>query len=272
MFCAMKLCCFDIDNTLVPFGHRILSSKTKFALNALLLQGDVICLASGRPYVGAKQYLKTLVSGKKYEIVSNGSAIYAFEGELLYDQPMKPQDVYYFYDNYGHIPGVTVYAFGDHNNLIVFGESPFHHLEERLNHMTEKTDFLKEDHRNDEVIKIQKIMVASDPKISKNLHLTAQEEKSYSASRSAPPFLEILPLGASKGAMVERLRLYLGLQPEDVYCFGDGDNDISMLSRFTSVAPANALPSVKEVATFVTKDCRDDGVAYAIKNILHLIK
>ena len=154
----MKLCCFDIDNTLLPFGHRVLSPKTKAALNALLLQGDAVCLASGRPYVGAKQYLATLVSGKKFEIVSNGSAIYSFEGELLYDQPMKPADVYYFYDHYGHIPGVTVYAFGDHNNLLVFGKSPRHHLEERLNHMTEKTDFLEEDHRHDETTKIQKIM------------------------------------------------------------------------------------------------------------------
>jgi len=272
MVFAMKLCCFDIDNTILPFGHRVLSPKTKAALNALLRQGDAVCLASGRPFIGAKQYLETLVPGKKYEIVSNGSAIYSFEGELLYDQPMKPHDVYYFYDHYGHIPGVTVYAFGEHNNLIVFGQSPFLKIEERLNHMTNQINFLKEDHRNDETIKIQKIMVASDPEISKNLHLTAEEEKRYFASRSAPPYFEILPQGASKGAMVERLRLYLGLQPEDVYCFGDGDNDISMLRKFTSVASANALPSVKEVATFVTRDCRDDGVASAITDLLHLIK
>jgi len=267
----MKLCCFDIDNTILPFGHRVLSPKTKEALNALLKQGDIVCLTSGRPYEGAKQYLDTLIDGKKYEIVSNGSAIYSYEGQLIYENPMHASDVYYFYEHYGHIKGVTIYAFDDQNRLVTFKKSKYHHLEERLNHMYNHVDFLHEDHRNDP-IKIQKIMIASRPELSATIHLTEEEQKHYFASRSAAPFYEVLPLGSSKGAMVEKLRVYLHIPKEDVYCFGDSDNDLTMVRAYTGIAPANADEAVKKAAQYVTKSCKEDGVAYALKDILHLIK
>lgn len=267
----MRLCAFDIDNTLLPFGHRVFSKKTKEALNALLKQGDVVCLASGRPFVGVKRYLDTLGPGKKYAIVGNGAALYSNEGKKIALIPLTCAEVYYFEEHYGSIKGVTIYAYGEGSKLVYFRKSFFTKLEVRLNHMTEFVDFSQKDHRRD-TMPIEKIMIASEPELSAKITLTEEEKKKYFASRSAPTFYEILALTASKGAMVEKLRSYLGVSKEDVYCFGDNNNDLTMVERFNGVAPANAMDEIKKAARYVSpKTCLEDGVPYAIKEMLHLI-
>jgi Cof subfamily protein (haloacid dehalogenase superfamily) len=267
----MRLCAFDIDNTLLPRGHRVFSKKTKEALNALLKQGDVVCLASGRPFVGVKYYLDTLGPGKKFAIVGNGSALYSNEGEKIALIPLTCSEVYYFQEHYGSIKGVTIYAYGEGSQLVYFKKSYFTELEVKLNHMTRFVDFKNEDHRADKM-PIEKIMIASQPLLSATLHLTDEEKKRYFASRSAPTFYEILAPTASKGAMVEKLRAYLGVKKEDVYCFGDNNNDLTMVERFNGVAPLNASDEIKKAARYVSpKTCLDDGVAYAIKEMLRLI-
>lgn len=267
----MRLCAFDIDNTLLPRGHRVLSKKIRRALNALLRQGDVVCIASGRPFVGVKQYLDELGPGRKYAIVSNGAGIYSNEGQIIDLVPLTCQDVYYFQKQYGSIPGVTIYAYGAGDILLYFRESYFTDLDFRLNKIVKYRDFSKEDHRHDSM-RIEKIMIAADPEISRKIALTEEEKQKYFASRSHPSFYEILALGASKGAMVEKLRVHLGIKTEDVYAFGDNNNDLTMIERFYGVAPANATEEIKKAAQLVTKDCREDGVAYAIRHQLHLLK
>ena len=57
---------------------------------------------------------------------------------------------------------------------------------------------------------------------------------------------------------------------KDVVVFGDGKNDLSMfLPEWTSVAMGNAIPELKEVASYVTTDAADDGIWNACEH-LHL--
>ena len=53
---------------------------------------------------------------------------------------------------------------------------------------------------------------------------------------------------------------------EDVVVFGDDVNDLVMFDkRWTSIAMGNAVPELKEQASFVTKANTDDGIYYACK-------
>lgn len=268
---AMKLCCFDIDGTLMPFGASTLSEGTISALNALLRQGDAVCIASGRSLSGVSHYLGLFAPGKKYAIVGNGAALYDGKGKAIYEHPMGADDVYRIYDHFGHIKGVTVYAYDDRSGLIIYRKTPFVSCEMKINNMAIDYDFLKHDYRGSKDVRVQKVMVAAKEEVCSKLSLSEEEQKLYVSSRSAPWYFEILPLGCSKGALVERLREHLAIEKKDVYVFGDADNDLSMIRMFTSVAPANAIPSVKEAATYLTKDCAEDGVAYALKSILKII-
>jgi enoyl-[acyl-carrier protein] reductase II len=55
-------------------------------------------------------------------------------------------------------------------------------------------------------------------------------------------------------------------QIEEIMAIGDQENDIAMIEYAgVGVAMDNAIPSVKEVANFVTKSNLEDGVAFAIE-------
>ncbi|KXZ46767.1 hypothetical protein GPECTOR_41g732 [Gonium pectorale] len=68
--------------------------------------------------------------------------------------------------------------------------------------------------------------------------------------------LEVLPLGASKGAGLRWLLDHLGVDPANVMALGDGENDVEML----------AMAGAKASANVVLEETNDqDGVARAIQ-------
>ena len=59
---------------------------------------------------------------------------------------------------------------------------------------------------------------------------------------------------------------HYGLKKDECMVFGDGDNDISMLSAFrNSVAMGNGTEGARAAASFVTKDIDEGGVPYALE-------
>lgn len=91
-------------------------------------------------------------------------------------------------------------------------------------------------------------------------------------TQALPDMLEVLPPGASKGDGVRRLLegAFGGVDPAAVLALGDAENDLTMFELVgTSVAMANALPALKELATAVTVGTNvEDGVAEAIRALV----
>ena len=84
---------------------------------------------------------------------------------------------------------------------------------------------------------------------------------------SKPFFLELNPLGASKGDALARLAAKLPLTPDNTIVFGDSLNDLSMIRWSNhSVAVKNARDEVKQAARFVCEANNDDGVAKMIEH------
>jgi hydroxymethylpyrimidine pyrophosphatase-like HAD family hydrolase len=79
----------------------------------------------------------------------------------------------------------------------------------------------------------------------------------------------VLPAGVNKASGLAVALGDLGLSPLDCVAVGDAENDNAFLeaSGF-SVAVANALPSLKERATWVTQGARGAGVAELIDRML----
>jgi len=99
--------------------------------------------------------------------------------------------------------------------------------------------------------------------------IPAEVKEKYTVLKSAPYFLEILDKRVNKGTGVKSLADALGIKPEEIMTLGDQENDIAMLEYAgLGVAMENAIPSVKEVANFVTKSNLEDGVAYAIEKFV----
>jgi HAD superfamily hydrolase (TIGR01484 family) len=78
----------------------------------------------------------------------------------------------------------------------------------------------------------------------------------------------VLPVGVTKATGLRAALAQLGLSPLNCIGVGDAENDLAFLDVCgLAVAVANALPSVKERAAFVTTGTRGAGVAELIDQL-----
>lgn len=84
--------------------------------------------------------------------------------------------------------------------------------------------------------------------------------------RAHDHFLELTPLGISKGRSLEALARSHGIPRERVVAIGDHFNDMEMiLWAGLGLAMANGAPEVKAAADAVVPSVGEDGVAWAIQ-------
>ena len=90
----------------------------------------------------------------------------------------------------------------------------------------------------------------------------------YEVVPSNPYLLEVTARGANKGLSVLWVARHLGVRPEDIYCVGNGLNDIPMLAvSALSFAPANSYPEVRAAADVVLPSCDESCVARLIEHL-----
>lgn len=81
--------------------------------------------------------------------------------------------------------------------------------------------------------------------------------------------IEIGPAGITKGTAVQEIAKAKGILQDEIVAMGDNYNDISMLEYAgCGVAMENAEVAVKDKADFYTKSNDDNGVAYAINELI----
>ena len=85
---------------------------------------------------------------------------------------------------------------------------------------------------------------------------------------SSPQYLELLPLGVSKGSTLRELTARPEFQGRILAAIGDYNNDVELLrAADVSAAPSSALPVVREAAGYVVCSNNDGAVADFIEKI-----
>lgn len=83
---------------------------------------------------------------------------------------------------------------------------------------------------------------------------------------------QVTSMEAGKLAAIRSIQAQLGLRDDEIAVFGDDLNDMEMLSAYpVSIAMGNGVPQVQACARYVTRTNDEDGVAWAIEKLLHLI-
>ncbi len=87
---------------------------------------------------------------------------------------------------------------------------------------------------------------------------------------SSQEFVEIIPKGLGKGNALQRLSGMLGIPMENTLAAGDQENDLSMIcDAGIGCAMANAVPTVKEAADYITeRDNNHDGIQEIIERFM----
>lgn len=79
--------------------------------------------------------------------------------------------------------------------------------------------------------------------------------------------MEAIPEGFSKATAIEKICSLTGADIHDTYAFGDGTNDVEMLTfAGHGIAMGNARKPAKEAADYVTDDIHDDGIYKALEH------
>ena len=94
-----------------------------------------------------------------------------------------------------------------------------------------------------------------------------------SVQKSLSGYLEITHANAQKAIGIEYIMNLHNIKKENALAFGDGQNDLSMFKSVGyAIAMENASDEVKKYANFITKSNIEDGVAYALENVIKNIK
>ena len=87
------------------------------------------------------------------------------------------------------------------------------------------------------------------------------------STRWNPLFTDIVPLGSSKRVGIDKMLEHYHIGLDECMAFGDGGNDIQMLSHVgIGVAMGNAAEDVMSAAGYVTPSVDENGVYNALKH------
>ncbi|MGN1401357.1 MAG: HAD family hydrolase [Bacillus sp. (in: firmicutes)] len=88
---------------------------------------------------------------------------------------------------------------------------------------------------------------------------------------SEAAWIDIANVNVHKGTTVEHLQGLLNVTPEETMAFGDGYNDLELMTRSAySFAVRNAVEELKDSANFITRSNEEDAVMKTIIQMLSL--
>lgn len=246
---------FDIDGTLTnsnPGG--IILPSTLRTLRKLEENGHFVAIATGRSYTMAKQAM--IDTGIKNVVCCGGNGL-VVDNEVLYIQPLEKDKSLKIIQELKEKNLPFAIKKDDSDDM-------YTHYTDFLEKVPEVKSFAKMKYINhdhyEEFEEIHKMFVY----YPLNCHekLESLEETGLHYARYHPMSVVIEPDDKYKG-ILDMIQMINGKE-EDIVVFGDGHNDLSMMKQAPiGIAMGNAIEELKQYATFVTKDCKEDAIEYA---------
>ncbi len=249
----IKAAFFDIDGTLLSHKTRSVPESARRALARLQSRGIPCIVATGRQLQEMKKLPVADIPFDGY-ITLNGQLVLDAGENVLFGTPLR-----------GPAKDFLLKAFAEHRFPALL-------VEERavyLNYVDEKVRILQAAISSP----IPPLGTYSGGEIYQVCaYLNPEEEKLVAELRGACVMtswafggMDIIAQGGGKVTGIRRYLDRLGIAPEEIIAFGDGENDMEMLQfAGIGVAMGNAWDSVKAVADYVTTDIDQDGIANAL--------
>ena len=262
MIMKIKLIACDMDGTLLTNEH-LLSQPIKDAVQEATAKGIKFCIATGRMFCSALPFAKQL--GLDTPIISyNGALVKSASDDRVYHSQTLDKDL-----------AESVLALCKKNDWYVqkyvedvlsvdriTAVAKSYSEQVRVRVHAQGEDFYRVDTAP------HKLLLVVDPLLAAEVseEIKASFGSDLVVTSSSPRFIELIPLGVNKGVALAALAASFGISPAEVMACGDSYNDLEML-KFAgySIAMDNAVPELKDVASFVTKSNQQDGVALAIR-------
>ena len=266
----IKVLALDLDGTLTN-DQKIVTPRTRAALDAAIAQGVTVVLASGRPTAGILPLAKDLGLDQKGGCIlsyNGGKIVDCATGETLYEKTLDPAVV----------PELCAFAAAQDVAVLTYNSEGIvceRDKDEWANKecFTTKLPMIHVDDLASYVdYPICKMLVTLDPARRDAVCAAGQQQFQGRVDLypSSPFFIEAVPLGVAKDGSLAELLRRMGLTRENLMACGDGLNDRSMIAYAgVGVAMQNAEQPVKDCADYVTTaDNNHDGVAEAVEKFI----
>lgn len=276
----MKILCLDIDGTLFN-SQKNISEKTKEGLINFQKQGNRIILASGRPTQGIMHIAYELEMEAYHGLLIsyNGSQVYDLTSkEVVFNQAISIEDskkVIHHCKQFDQLHIMvdyedSFYVEDVYDCMIQKDGKPFNIIqyEAREGHMLLKEVWDLEDFV---YFPTNKILTTADPSYLQKHYqeISKPFKENLNSMFTADFYYEFTAKGIDKAKALSFIQEKYGLDSMDMIAFGDGQNDQTMLQfAGIGIAMENAVESLKEVADLITKSCDDDGIIYALEELL----
>lgn len=260
----IKLIAADVDDTLIPGGQLRLSPRLKKDLLKVREKGIHLLVNTGRHYTFVQP---TLFEDLPMELIGtiNGACLVRRDGSVIEKHEMTDEAMNALTEiclhegiglGYKFVDRVVAYANGQRfidgycktdreRSIVQVDETRTHHL------------------------------TAGRPLGAFIIGTAEQVEPHYgdvpgmTFAWSCPDGYDVFQSNLNKGTIVEPILKIYGLTWDQVMSFGDAGNDIPFISRAgIGVAMGNARKEVQEAADLVAPDCREDGVAQVLEELL----
>jgi len=267
-----RIIALDLDGTLLN-SEKELSPRNLSALEKAAAAGIEIVPTTGRFYGGMPEIIRSLPF-VRYAITINGAEVKDLKtGEIIYSAeiPMERSleimelldTLPVIYDCYMGSAGFMSASHKALTDSIVDNPHYRKMIHELRKDVPELKDFVRSQGRGTQKIQFFTRDMAVRKDMLDNL---SSRIPALSVSSAEAQNVEINDLHANKGEALLALAAHLGLPASATMSFGDGLNDLSMLSAAgLGVAMENACEEAKAAADIVTASCDDDGVALAIE-------
>lgn len=285
----VKLIASDMDGTLINDKHEI-SKEDAIVIKEAQLKGIDFIITTGRLYQEAFQQVRDAGIDCQY-IVMNGAEHRDESGKILYSIDIDKKQVKEIldvlnknnlytelYTNKGLYTVsseevcvqavVTKIKFFEPEKTVdeILRTAKKHSEFTKLNFINDINKFLE-----DEEIKVGKILSFSDDiSLLDKMKSLLGQNNNLSVTASFKINMEITHSDAKKDILLEKIAQAKGYSNDEVMVIGDSYNDYTMIKKFkNSFAMGNAIPEIKEIATYVTEDNNSSGVGKAILKVIN---
>ena len=265
----IKVLALDLDGTLTN-DQKLVTPRTRAALDAAIAKGVTVVLASGRPTAGIQPLAEELGLDKKGGCIlsyNGGKIVDCRTGETLVEKTLDP----------ALVPELCAFAAAQDIAILTYNREGIvceRDKDEWANKecFTTKLPMIHVDDLASYVnYPVCKMLITLDPARRDAVCAAGQQQFAGRADLypSSPFFIEAVPLGVAKDGSLAELLRRMGLTRENLMACGDGLNDRSMIAYAgVGVAMQNAEQPVKDCADYVTTaDNRGRGEVYFTRGL-----
>ncbi len=258
----MKLLFFDIDGTLITDDERRhFPESAKEAIKQARANGHKAFINTGRVYVNVDD--KILEPGFDGVVCGCGSNIYADGKELLYQaysaekskhiaMLCRRYDFRAIFEHKNHTAYDKALVGGDHRKI--------------LDYFIQMGITIMDDIEAPEFI-FDKLTVWFEPGNPYVQEFKETVKEDFDCIIRDYNFIELVPKGYSKATGIKFLMDYYNVPIENVFVFGDSNNDLEMLKYVpNSIAMGVCSKEVAKVASYRTDTVENGGIYKAMKH------